>query len=197
MRSLACPAFGIAVLLASGVGGCVDANHRLTIDDSVHLAAFTADADGVFENDGPSLESVQRSEWEPVTFHVPSDGVIHRPTYRTRWAPDETLPRNRGVFPTATTAFDLGKSGSENQIVEALIEPFNRLGNVVAMPFLLFAEPQSVEMTSPYRRYERQPLGSVRPVPTACCTETCCGEAGCTSACCAGEIDAIAETSDE
>lgn len=164
---------------AALLGACVDSNHRTTIGTSVTPEAFQSNAGTMRENDSPSLVSVGRSEWETVVYEVPVDGVGHRPNYRTHWLTDQSTARKRGEFPTASTAFDLAKSGDLAQTEEVLIAPVNQIFDVLAMPVLLFAEPQTRVHTSPYRWFERTPHGSVMPVASPCCH-------GCTAEACAG-----------
>lgn len=159
-------------------GGCVQSNHRMTIGDDIGLPAFQASVPGEPANDAPSLFSVTRAEWTPVVYHVPVDGVGHRPNYRTHWSSDDSLARARGEFPSATTALDLGQSGSESQTVEALIAPVNAIFDLASVPVLLFVEPQTLEMRSPYRRYQRAPRGSIMPgADCSTCDARCEGSA--------------------
>jgi hypothetical protein len=171
---------------AALLGACVDSNHRTTIGTSVKPEAFQSNPGTMRENDGPSLVSVGRSEWETVVYEVPSDGVGHPPNYRTHWLTDQSSARKRGEFPTASTAFDLGKTGDTKQTEEVLIAPFNQFFDVLAMPVLLFAEPPTSIHTSPYRWFERTPRGSVMPVASPCCDA--CKAQACTGTC--AECDA-------
>lgn len=159
--------------------GCVQSNHRLTIGDEVALAAFTEREPTSAEDRGvPTLRTVTREEWSTVEFRVPSDGVGHRPNYRTHWLTDRTLARARGEHPTATTAFELGQSGSSSQIQEALIAPFNQIFDAATMPVMLLVEPQTAELRSPYRRFERSPSTSMLPSEAcAVCVNACTAEA--------------------
>lgn len=177
LRFFACwavPALGVA-------SGCVQSNHRSTIGDEVVLAAFSEREPTSENRSTPTLRTLTREEWSSVEFLVPSDGVGHRPNYRTHWLTDHTLARARGEHPTASTAFELGQSGSSTQIHEALIAPFNQIFDAATMPVMLFVEPQTAELRSPYRRFERSPRASMLP-PEAC---SICGKA-CTAEACAG-----------
>ena len=168
---------GLASLAAvvAACSGCVASNQRLTVGNDLLLPAFKHEEIEPHANDAPSLLSVGRSEWEPMTIHVPVDGVGHRPTYRTHWLTDRTLARSRGEYPTATTAFEPGKSSSSDQIGEALLSPPNAIFDALSIPVLLFVEPQTAELTSPYRRYERTPRGSILPVPECSgCDDSAC-----------------------
>lgn len=166
MRNQAHRASFLALLVGvvgGGLSGCVDANHRLTVGDEQKLRAFEGEQIETRRDDAPSLQGIDRSNWAPVTFHVPSDGVIHRPNYRTHWLDYDVTARAGGKFPTATSAYELGKSGSESQITEGLVGPVNAVFDLLTVPVLLFAEPQTLEMRSPYRGYELQPRGSILP----------------------------------
>lgn len=167
--------------MSAGMTACVDSNHRMTIGEGVRPMAFQEAQGTMHENDGPSLATVGRSEWATVEYAVPADGVGHRPNYRTHWLTDKTNARKRGEFPTATTAFDLGKTGEMSQTQEVLLAPFNQLFDVIVMPVMLFVEPQTMEMRSPYAHYERTPKGSVMPVASSCCEPGCAG--ACDGAC--------------
>lgn len=162
--------------IVAAASGCVGSNHRLTIGDDLLLPAFEHEVIEARSDDAPSLLSVTRSEWEPKTIHVPVDGVGHRPTYRTHGLTDHTLARSRGEYPTATTAFELGLSSSPDQIGEAFLAPANVMFDALSIPVLLFVEPQTAELTSPYREFERTPHGSI--VPLADCQA--CEDPGCT-----------------
>lgn len=162
--------------------GCVESNHRLTVGDDIALPAFQAHTPGEPAHDAPSLMSVTRTEWAPVVYNVPVDGVGHHPNYRTHWPSDRSLARARGTFPTATTALDLGQSGSDSQIHEALLAPANAVFDAAAIPVLLFAEPQTVEMRSSYRRYEREPRGSILPRAECVACERPCDGSTCPAA---------------
>lgn len=151
---------------------CVDSNHRTTIGEDVRPMAFQESPGTMRQNDGPSLVSVGRTEWAAIEYSVPVDGVGHRPNYRTHWLTDQSSARKRGEFPTATTAFDLGKSGDWSQTEEVLIAPVNQMFDALMIPVLLFKEPQTLEMRSPYRHFERTPKGSVMPVVNQCCDES-------------------------
>lgn len=179
---------GAGICLAGAwLGGCVDSNHRTTIGDTIKPAVFQPGLGTMRENDGPSLVSVGRTEWEAVTYEVPVDGVGHRPNYRTHWLLDRSNARKRGEFPTASTAFDIGKSGDWAQTEEVLVAPVNQMFDALTIPVLLFVEPQTLEMRSPYRHFERTPKGSVMPDPTRLCEEACKGCDSC-------QVDAPTET---
>ena len=183
------------IVAAATLGGCVDSNQRSTIGTTVKPKALEPGLGTMRENDGPSLVSINRSEWETVVFEVPSDGVGHRPTYRTYWLTDQSNARKRGEFPTAMTAFDTGRSGDWSQTQEAMLAPINSVFDAASIPVLLFVEPQTREQTSPYRAFERTPKRPLMPDSARCCDA--CEGGDCAGECSSCDSCSQATESDE
>ncbi len=112
IRSFLGPA---ALVGAAALGGCATIdNDRLSVAGA-DLPAFAGPGsprnEPLREATGPSLSGVDRSNWALNTIAVPSDGTRHHPRLsRTGPRYDRSLPRNRGLSPTATTAADLGSA---------------------------------------------------------------------------------------
>lgn len=150
--------FGLPAVL--GAFGCVhDANSRNVLGAQVSLAAIDAEADAVDLGEGNRTTSVDRSAWTPVRFVVPVDGTVHGPTWRTfSVRPAGELARERGVYPTALTATELGGECGP-MVTAAVLSPFVSLVDVAAMPVRMVTDPAWEERQSPDRWYERSRHG--------------------------------------
>lgn len=123
----------------------------------------------VSEHDTPATAttSLTRSNWQPVDFIVPVDGTVHGPLWRWDARPPSETARDKALYPTAETALDL-TSPLGPQIREALIDPVLALGNTLAMPVFIFANPPGNSMSpSAATLYKRSPKGRAiaGPIP--------------------------------
>lgn len=168
------------VLLAAGVGGCVDnANQRLLIGDDVTLASLppevvepTINEDGMAvapeppADDAPTATGLDRSNFEPVTYRVPIDGTRHEFHGFDELSLTSETARQRGEYPTALTALETGgTSSSRDQAFEILLQPafvavdagYHGIG--LLWPEWLAAHFVSGTVSSP-EGYERAPAPS-------------------------------------
>lgn len=151
------------------LAGCVSDNDRLTIGQEVKLEVFSTGSDDAArvahggslvpeENVwtvGRTPQSINRSGWERTEFLVPVDGTGHRPTY-TAWVMlKNSTARQRGDFPTATSALELTDGFTDEQFTESWTAPMVTFGSVFAIPVRLFVEPQWTVRRSPAMGYER------------------------------------------
>lgn len=172
----------LALLAAVGcLSGCVDnRNQRLYIGQDGSLASIppevaepTLDQDGnpadpeLPTSDETTLTGLSRDHFEPTVYRVPIDGTAHElhGIDRLAW-PSETA-RQRGEFPTATSALETGGNPStRDQVLEAAAQPFIAAGGVLfhtvalVYPEFLAAHFISGTRSSPSGLYERAPAPS-------------------------------------
>ncbi len=105
-----------------------------------------------------SLTGIDRDNWAQQDFLVPIDGTSHQPTYSVHQDFAHELPRERGLYPDATTALDLrGEETGELQALEALAAPFYcGLDMVLWIPRAILVPPGST-LQSPGAFHERTP----------------------------------------
>lgn len=165
-------ALALPSLLVS-LGGCVDANNRLSLgagDQQLQLDSLTnaqplAGVDGnppsddVFNrpDDVPTTTSIDRSSWDRQTVLVPVDYTLHRPHYRIPWSATDKTHRERNEFPTALTALEMEHMSANQQSLEGAIAPIFAFVELAAIPFRLITEPQCLEWRSPDVGYGRMP----------------------------------------
>lgn len=116
-----------------------------------------------------------RDTWAQTEMVVPSDGVHHRPLYRTEYGRVKYTARNRGEFPTAETALDLqDRRATEKQIKETFIfTPGIIIYDTVTAPFRMAIHPatQSNVKVSPrsprpgYQRWMPEPSAGAEQAP--------------------------------
>lgn len=103
-----------------------------------------------------SVTSLDRSDWTGMRVNVPNDVPMHQPRYTENVEFDRSTARNRGDYPTATSALDTVSSKSEDlQIKEAVFAPFIAGADVALMPArMIQARPWQRTQTGsdPYKR---------------------------------------------
>ncbi|MFK7760085.1 MAG: hypothetical protein AB8C13_09065 [Phycisphaerales bacterium] len=90
---------------------------------------------------GASAES--RSEWEPIRFMVPIDGIAHNPTMLLlRYPRKNELPRSYGLFPDARSSIDAQQTRPLDQLLSG---PTNLLawGRWILDPFVYWSRIRS------------------------------------------------------
>jgi hypothetical protein len=176
--AIAAAAFCIALL-----AGCNRQNHSLQLGQEVELetfqptreaAASSANPSGVLANANTPVGT--RETWAQTEMLVPSDGVYHRPTYKTEYSRVKYTARNRGEFPTAETALDLqDRRATEKQIKETfLFTPGVIIYDTVTAPFRMAIHPatQSNVKVSPrlprpgYQRWMHDPSAASDATPS-------------------------------
>jgi len=154
--SLAC---GCAILaLGSALGGCVsDHNARLELGSNVVIDRVSERSHGV-DDDAPSVHGLDRSNWESISVRVPVDGTVHRPTYARTRLYDESLARQKGLYPTSETALELeGASGLA--AAEIAAQPFHVFVGAALVPLRVAMDPPWERAQSPRTVYKRRAPG--------------------------------------
>ena len=142
--------------LALTLTGCVsDVNNRVVLGSNV---AIDAGAGGGTSTSSPSLRGLDRSNWGSTTIRVPVDGTVHRATYVSRHLYDDSLARQKGLYPTSETAMELdGDRGMG--AAEVAARPGWALLDVALMPVRIAMDPPWEPQQSPRRVYKRQRPG--------------------------------------
>ncbi len=148
--------------------GCTDnKNLRLTIGDSIPLESFPPEVVEVQldesgnplpqtppADDQATARGLDRSNFAPIVYHVPIDGTRHEAHGIDRLPLTNETARQRGEFPTATSALETGgPSSTRRQIAEALLQPVYVVGGVVSSLIV----SSSGARTSPAGLSERAP----------------------------------------
>lgn len=159
----------IAALAAGllALSGCAKpANDRLRLGACEVLPAFQTNAHAL-PPAGPSVTGLDRSGWAPIAYVVPVHGTAHQPTYAPSHFELDTLPRQRGEFPTVESALDLGEPdlGQEASLtfrnqLWALFDTF------LIVPRFVLRPPCATDW-SPDTTYDRVPA-AVAGTPTCC-----------------------------
>lgn len=142
--------------LGACFGGCVsDLNNRNVLGSNVAIdggpgAGVTAS--------GANLHGLDRSNWDGTTIRVPVDGTAHRATYAGRRLYDNTLARQKGLYPTAESALELEGSWGLGA-AEVAAQPGWAMLDVALLPVRIGMDPPWERRQSPARVYKRQPPG--------------------------------------
>lgn len=132
--------------------GCVsDTNARLPLGSNVLLDR--GEGDGV-EDSAVSVTGLDRSNWGATTIRVPVDGTVHRATYTRRVLYDDSLARQKGLFPTAETALETeGDRGMG--AAEIAAQPGWALIDAALIPIRVAMSPPWKPVQSPRANYKR------------------------------------------
>lgn len=160
---LSAATLALAATLLAGCGG--DPNTSISVGGQPPVEVFNPDAVAFPPRQGqtpdsPSLVSttLSREHWPARSLDVPLDRPFHQPTYRFNRdsrAYTTLLARQRGEFPTQSSALDLGSNpNTGDQALEGLAMPVLVAAELVALPFRLFTDPvhereRSTEHASP------------------------------------------------
>jgi len=128
-----------AVGATAAAGGCLaEPNERLEVGTELRMETLRdAPTDGAVSDDAPSLQGLSREGWAWSAVVVPVDGTDHRRTYSRHVARARALARNRGEYPTAESALEIGgKDGPKKQrlVGEAILSPAFALVNGLMIP---------------------------------------------------------------
>ncbi len=148
---------GVGVCGASGaLLGCVsDRNARPVLGSNVVIGGGVSR--GV-TGDAVSVRGLDRSNWGATDVRVPVDGTVHRPTYARARLYDETLARQKGLYPTSETALEL--EGSRwMSAAEIAAQPLRTLVDAAALPLLVAMDPPWNARQSPDAVYKRRAPG--------------------------------------
>lgn len=146
----------LTLIAATALGGCAKIdNARLTVGPE-HISSLSGpgDAERLKPAAGPSLTTIGREDWEPITVIVWPDGVQHN-DHLTDGGPRYTRAsaRQRSESPTLDSSLGLGADRGV-QAVEGLAAPFRAAWDVVMfLPRGIGAGSET--RTSPRDRYER------------------------------------------
>lgn len=160
----------VAILgTAAALSGCTSPeNDRFRFGEDGMIPAFQTDAAALPTDDQiPSVTSLDRSDWEPVVFAVPVHGTAHQPTYAPGVFDLDSLPRQRGEYPTVETSLDLGEPdcGTEAWFA-ARTHGMAVVDTVLLLPRLVM-RPHTATDWSPVGRYTRlsgqEPAVSAEP----------------------------------
>ena len=154
--------------------GCVsDTNARLPLGSNVVLD--TGEGDGVVAS-SVSVIGLDRSNWGATTIRVPVDGTVHRATYARTVLYDDSLARQKGLFPTAETALETEGSAGMGA-AEIAAQPGWALIDAALIPIRVAMSPPWKPVQSPRVNYKRtRPggwlTGGVAPAPAEGASET-------------------------
>ena len=158
----------VAILgAAAALSGCTSPeNDRFRFGEDGMIPAFQSDAAALPTDDQiPSVTGLDRSNWEPVVFVVPVQGTAHQPTYAPGVFDLDSLPRQRGDYPTVETSLDLGEPDSGTEFwFAARTHGMAVVDTVMLLPRLVM-RPHEATDWSPVGRYTRVP--GQDPVPAA------------------------------
>lgn len=152
------------------LGGCAhELNHRTTLGGSTRIEALSAtDATAPADASPTRTTSLDRGDWQAVTFLVPVDGTVHAPTWKgSRLHQNDDTPRAKGLAPTPDSALDLHASDG-TLIAEGLIAVPLTLVDMAFVPLRAIAEPVWSKRQSPqwfYKRSDQQDGWSAGVLP--------------------------------
>ena len=132
---------------------------------------------------GPSVTGLDRSDWAPVEYMVPVMGTAHQPTY----APDHyrlaSLARQRGEYPTAESALELGHPDAGEEAWQAAkLHGWAFLDAVLVLPRAVLRPPCATDWSPSLdyaRAHDAPGCGSACGDCATCCEEQtgeCCAE---------------------
>jgi len=147
------------------LAGCMSPyNDRSTLGRDDVVVEAIADPGPVY---GPIVDNqpltLDRANWEWVTYYVPVDGTMHNPTWRWWNGHNFENARDRGEMPNEMTALILKGDDNGAETGEAFATPFVALGEIFAMPVMLFIDPQFSGSWSPKWSYERTDRVALTP----------------------------------
>lgn len=151
------------VLLASvlgagaGLSGCTSAdNDRFRFGGDDMLPAYRTLSETT-PDPTPSVTGLDRSHWEPVTLTAPVHGTAHRPTYAPSAFDLDSMPRQRGEYPTVESALDLGeRDHGADAWLAARTHGLALVDTVMLVPRMVIRPPTATDW-SPARSYSRIP----------------------------------------
>ena len=168
----------LAIVCSFSLAGCISPqNDRITIGRSVRLETFepprTDAAPSVPDTLlAPSVVSIDRSNWKRTEVLVPVDGTAHNPTYARRIVETNKTRRQRGLYPTSSSALELTAGSEGAQQREAFYNVVRAASDVVfIVPRMLWRAPWRTDASpdEAYARYWHPGLapGQRQPLPDA------------------------------
>ncbi|MCC7387668.1 MAG: hypothetical protein IT431_02765 [Phycisphaerales bacterium] len=182
------------------LAGCThEANDALRLGECAVLPAFQNNPHQL-PPAGPSVTGLDRSNWEPMVYVIPVSGVAHSPQYAPPVFDRDILARQRGDFPTALTALELGEpDAGEELLLAARAHGWALLDMLMLVPRLAIRPPTATNW-SPAISYGRSSIAVMECEGPAGegCTEAgyACGPApaACDGAACPDAHNAKAPT---
>ena len=146
---------GAMACLAALFCGCKAHNARLPALSSLdaHARFDAAPIDEV------ATTTLDRSWWEMPAVTSPIDSVHGFPAYANAFRKTHATTRQRGEFPTATTALELTGDTGKGQRREALLSPFYAGADIVLMPVRMILRSPDTEVRHVPADYDRLPVG--------------------------------------
>ena len=150
----------LCMLAAAGLtlAGCThEANDALRLGESAVLPVFQNNPHQL-PPAGPSVTGLDRSNWEPMVYVIPVSGVAHSPQYAPPVYDRDILARQRGDFPTALTALELGEpDAGEELLLAARAHGWAFLDMLMLVPRLAIRPPTATNW-SPRISYGRSSI---------------------------------------
>ena len=152
-----CAAVLVLIALAAG---CAPVNEEVGLLDAPPLPGLDPGADTVWvrHDATPSITSHDRSHWDRQAVLIPLKQVEHRPHYASDVHFMEDTARQRGAYPTATTALEVPEP-SWGHVAEGLVDPVYAVLLVGWWPF-----DWALNDRPPWK-IERSPADNYAPAP--------------------------------
>jgi hypothetical protein len=153
----------MAFWLGFGLAGCHSANESARLGSTTGALPALGSGYEVSFAATPSVEGIDRSNWEPITVHVSADDSRSWPTYGRYCMlnQDERGPRARGDWPTLDSSIRTSQgSGDDDDDVMLYLEiPYqaaHQFGNMIAIPvYFITRTCEGVMLYGPRDSYER------------------------------------------
>ena len=145
-------------IVALWAAGCTSPNNQIGPGRGVSLPGLSPARLREPPAPGPSLRGLDRRHFPLLEVVVPGREVEHWPTYVAAVEVAGTSPRQRGVFPTASSALDVGGSPA-HQLLENDSGIAGAVVGLLGLPWEILVEtrlPWQVER-SPSAAYARRP----------------------------------------
>ncbi|MCH6551608.1 MAG: hypothetical protein IH804_06300 [Planctomycetes bacterium] len=145
-------------IVALWAAGCATTNDQIGPGRGVSLPGLSPAKLREAPASVPSLRGLDRRHFPVIAVVVPGREVEHWPTYVTPAAVAGTAPRQRGAFPTASSALDVGGSAGD-QLLENDLDIAVAAVGLLRLPWEVLVEtrlPWQVER-SPSAAYARRP----------------------------------------
>ncbi len=113
---------GSVALFTGCTGGLNQVNGVMGTSPDALPALVAESPSSISQSEGPSLQGLDRRNWDVVTVSVPRGQVEVQPTYSENLELATGTARDAGTYPTITTSLQ-GKSTTSSVVFEGLIEP--------------------------------------------------------------------------
>ena len=160
-------------IVALSAAGCATTNAQIGPGRSASLPGLSSENVREAPSPLPSLRGLDRRHFPVIEVAVPGREVEHWPTYVAGVEVAGTAPRQRGAYPTASSALDLGGPAGDQLLEAGLGIPAAAL-ELLGLPWEVLVKsrlPWQVER-SPGTLYARRPPATpgvpwrwITPVP--------------------------------